>query len=134
MRRLCHTSSWNDVLSGMGNAWEGKGVRGRERNGNNLWHRKASQIPDTRTRRAQNKECRIVADANSSRGIAVRGGRLQGESESGSFSAQLDGRDADGYIHRLTPSSTVINRILGSPHTHSLAKPHPTPTSNDVSL
>ena len=59
MRRLCHTSSQNDVLSGNEKrvGGEGERVRGRERNGNNLWHHKASQIPDMRTRRAQNTEC-----------------------------------------------------------------------------
>jgi hypothetical protein len=102
-------------------------VRGRERNGNNLWHRKASQIPDTRTRRAQNKECRIVADANSSRGIALRDGRLQGESESGSFSAQLDGTRR----RRLyTPFNAQFDRYQPDPWlaTHTLSRktpPHP---------
>ena len=82
------------MLSGMGNAWEGM-------NGNNLWHCKASQIPDTKTRRAQNKECRIVADANSSRGIPLRDGRRQGESESGSFSAQLDEDETPTFIYTV---------------------------------
>jgi len=104
-------------------------VRGRRRNRNNLWHCKASQIPDTRTHRAQNKVCRIVADANSSRGIALRDGRLQGDSdsESGSFSSVgCSGRVLARHrrLYTYTPFNaqpTIINNQpnLGSQHSRN---------------
>jgi len=122
MRRLCHISARLRAQ------WEthGRGkVRGQQRNRNNLWHCKASQIPDTKTHRAQNKVCRIVADANSSRGIALRDGRLQGESESGSFQLSwMQGRVVSRHRRLYTPfnaQSTIINNQpdLGSQHSRN---------------